>query len=195
MSHKRWLRKGNILITKEMTIADIFENFPQKSQKLAQELTRHGLQCVGCSAATWETLEAGVLSHGKTAQDLENLVLALNNILEGKLDDSTITITEAAAEKFRKVLAEENKESWALRFGDKPGGCSGYEYVLDFSEKAESTDRIFSSHGVDIHVDETMVERLLGCEIDYQEGLMGSGFKISNPNVKSSCSCGSSQNY
>ncbi|MDX8431779.1 MAG: iron-sulfur cluster assembly accessory protein [Candidatus Algichlamydia australiensis] len=178
-----------------MTIAEIFENFPQKSQKLAQELTRHGLQCVGCSAATWETLEAGVLSHGKSLDDLQDLLTALNAILEGKLDDSTITMTEAAANKFRKVLAEENKEHWALRFGDKPGGCSGYEYVLDFSEKSLDTDQVFTSHGIEIHVDKTMVERLLGCEIDYQEGLMGSGFKISNPNVKSSCSCGSSQNY
>ncbi len=183
------------MIHKDMTISEIFENYPQKSQKLAQELTRRGLQCVGCSASTWETLEAGAMGHGMSDDDLQGLIKSLNGVLNEELDDSTISLTEAAAEKFKIVLKEEKKEDWALRFGDKPGGCNGFEYILDFSKELRENDQLFTSFGIDIHVDKSMVERLLGCEIDYQEGLMGSGFKISNPNVKSSCSCGSSQNY
>lgn len=182
-------------IHKDMTIEEIFETFPQKSQKLAQEMQSLGLQCVGCGAASFETLEAGVLGHGLTENDLNSLIERLNRILEQKVSLDTITLTKRAAEKFKAICAQENKKDWALRFGDKPGGCSGFEYVLDFSPSPSEEDEVFTCHGVDIHIHKTMVQRLMGCEIDYQDGLNGSGFKISNPNVKSSCSCGSSQAY
>ena len=61
-------------ITKEMTIEEILARFPQKSQKLAQEMTNRGLHCVGCGAAVWETLEAGMLGHGLSPEDIEALV-------------------------------------------------------------------------------------------------------------------------
>ncbi|MDN3504153.1 MAG: iron-sulfur cluster assembly accessory protein [Rhabdochlamydiaceae bacterium] len=104
-------------------------------------------------------------------------------------------MTKRAAEKFIKILKEEGKEGWCLSFGDKPGGCSGYEYVLDFSKEPKENDKVFHSYGVDVVVDKSMVERLLGTEIDYLDGLNGSGFKVTNPNAKSSCSCGNSQGY
>jgi len=182
-------------ISREMTIEEILSSFPQKGQKLAQELTNSGLHCVGCGAATWETLEAGVLGHGYDETALNELIHRLNAILEQESDATSIGMTEKAAAKFLEVLKAENKEGWALRFGDKPGGCGGYEYVLDYSQKASSEDTVFHSHGVDIHVNKNMVERLMGSEIDYHDGLQGTGFKVSNPNVKSSCSCGSSQSY
>lgn len=108
---------------------------------------------------------------------------------------TTISLTKRAAEKYKKILAEDGREGWHLRFGDRAAGCSGFEYVLDYSEKAKPNDRVFRSHDVEIHVDENMVDRLLGSEIDYVDGLNGSGFKISNPNAKSSCGCGKSQSY
>jgi len=185
------------MITKEMTIDDILGQFPQKSQKIAQELLNSGLHCVGCGAATWETLEAGAFGHGMSQDDLDDLVERLNGILsqapEG--DGEGISLSKRAAEKFQEILAEEGKPDWALRFGDRPGGCSGYEYTLDFSRSAAPEDKTFESHGVSIHVHSSMYERLRGCEIDYVEGLMGGGFKISNPNVRGSCGCGSSQSY
>jgi len=182
-------------ITREMTIEDIFSNFPSKSQKLAQEMTNTGLHCVGCSASTWETLEAGMFSHGYSEDDVDELVSRLNEILAEELDATTISMTERAARKFKKVLEEEGYDGYGLRFGDRPGGCSGYEYVLDFSPAATEEDAVFVSHGVEIHVRKSMLERLLGCEIDFHDGLNGSGFKISNPNAKGSCGCGSSQSY
>lgn len=178
-----------------MTIEEILTKFPQKSQHLADRMQRHGLSCVGCSAATWETLEMGVLGHGKSEEDLEKLIIELNQILSEKSDPLTISLTQRAAERFKTILKEDKKENWALRFGDQPGGCSGFEYHLEFSEKPEKEDKIFHSHGVDIHINKQALSRLLGCEIDYSEGLMGSGFKVSNPNVKTSCSCGHSQSY
>jgi iron-sulfur cluster assembly protein len=182
-------------ITRTMTIEEILGGFPQKSQKLAQEITNAGLHCVGCQAATWETLEAGMLGHGFPEEEIDLLVARLNEILSEPVDTSTIKMTKRAAEKYTKILAEEGREGWGLRFGDKAAGCSGFEYVLDYSEKASPSDQTFLSHGVEIHVDQKLVSRLLGSEIDYVDGLNGSGFKVTNPNVKGSCGCGKSQSY
>ncbi len=104
-------------------------------------------------------------------------------------------MTPKAAEKFKEILAEEGKEGWALRFADRAGGCSGFEYVLDYSEKVTADDEVFHSNGVDIHVNQSAVCRLKGCVIDFVEGLNGSGFKVSNPNAKGACGCGKSQSY
>ncbi len=183
------------MITREMTIEEIFTTHPHKSQRLAQEMANAGLNCVGCSASTIETLEQGMRSHGMDEKEIESLLKRLNLILEEETDASTISMTERAVNKFKAILKAEGKEDWALRFGDQKGGCSGREYVLDYSKKALEDDEIFTSFGIEIHVNRESVSRLLGSEIDYQDGLKGAGFKITNPNVKKSCSCGSSQSY
>jgi iron-sulfur cluster assembly accessory protein len=181
-------------ITKEMTIQELFTRFPAKAQKLALELSKTGLNCVGCSASTWETLESGVMRHGLTEKDLDTLLSKLNTILEEETDLETISLTARAAEKYQAICAADGKEGWGLRFDERPAGCSGFEYVLDFSEKADPEDVIYTSNGVEIHVHSSVVGRLLGSEIDFVEGLQ-SGFKIVNPNVGSSCGCGSSHGY
>ncbi len=182
------------IITALDTIEDIFNKFPQKAQKLAYELTRWGLQCVGCSAATWETLESGMMKHGKSDQDLIRLVQKLNEILQEESNVETITLTKKAAEKFKTIAEMEGIPNAALRFDERAAGCSGFEYVLDFSEEKEDDDVVFESEGISIYVNRNSLNRLLGCEIDYVDGLQ-SGFKISNPNVRSSCGCGSSHGY
>ena len=186
---------GVAQVTRDMTIEEILSGFPHKSQKLAQEMTQMGLHCVGCQAATWETLEAGVLGHGLSEEDLEGLLTKLNKILREEVDPNTITLTERASKKYLAILKEEGKEGFGLRFGDAAGGCSGFEYILDYSEAPKEDDQVFESRGVQIHINQNMVSRLLGCEIDYLDGLNGSGFKISNPNAKGSCGCGKSQSY
>lgn len=182
-------------ITPEMTIGDILSHFPEHSQKLAQAMTSAGLHCSSCSAATWETLEAGVLGHGMSRDTLQNLVKKLNEIISEEIDLSTITLTPRAAKKFMEIAEEDGCAGFALRFGDVAGGCGGFEYLLDFSEKADNDDEIFESNGVTIHIKKNMVKRLMGSVIDYVDGLQGAGFKVSNPNVKSSCGCGKSQGY
>jgi iron-sulfur cluster assembly protein len=182
-------------ITKEMTIEEIFSGFPAKSQKLGQEMTNAGLHCVGCGAATWETLEMGMLGHGFEEKEIDALLGRLNAILEEVVDPTTITLTPRAAKQFLRILEEEGKQGYALRFGMRAGGCSGYEYILDYSQNPKQEDRIFTSEGITIHVNKQEAERLIGSQIDYVEGLQGAGFKISNPNAKGSCGCGSSQSY
>jgi iron-sulfur cluster assembly accessory protein len=187
--------KEKVVIHRQMTIEQILSLFPNKAQKLAQEITRAGLHCVGCHAATWETLEAGMLGHGMSEDQINNLVERLNALLQEEVDPSTITITNRAAKKYLEILAEDGKPGWGIRFEERPAGCNGFEYVLDFSEKAEENDETFTSNGIEIHVNKAKVANLLGSEIDYVDGLQGAGFKISNPNARSSCGCGSSHNY
>jgi len=182
-------------ITQEMTIEEILTKFPQWSQRLAQEMKRAGLNCVGCGAAVWETLEAGMLGHGFAEDELVKLLGRLNGILEEPIDLSTITFTKRAAEKYREFLEEEGKAGWGLRFGDRAGGCSGFEYELGYSEKALEGDDVFVSEGIEIHVAKTSTHRLKGCVIDFVEDLQDTGFRIVNPNAKGACSCGKSQNY
>ncbi|MDB6081994.1 MAG: iron-sulfur cluster assembly accessory protein [Chlamydiia bacterium] len=181
-------------ITREMTIDSIFTEFPHKAQKLASTLTKAGLHCVGCSAATWETLESGVLGHGMQEADLERLINNLNAVLAEVVDLGTITVTQRAAEKFITICKAEGKEGYGLRFGEKPAGCSGFEHVLGFSEKAEANDTVISTHGIQVHISKNVYPNLCGSEIDYVDGLEP-GFKVSNPNAKSSCGCGNSYGY
>ncbi len=188
-------KKEKVVIHRQMTIEQILSLFPNKAQKLAQEITRAGLHCVGCHAATWETLEAGMMGHGMNEDQITTLVHRLNALLEEEADLSTITITKRAAKKYLEILDEDGKPGWGVRFEERMAGCNGFEYVLDFSEKAGQDDQTFVSNEIEIHVHQSMVPRLLGSEIDYVDGLQGAGFKISNPNVRSSCGCGTSHNY
>lgn len=182
-------------IHSQMTIEQILGMFPNKAQKLSQEITNAGLHCVGCGAATWETLEQGMQSHGKTPDQVEYLVGRLNNLLNEPVDLSTVSLTEKGAKKFMQILKDDGREGWALRLDEQMAGCSGFEYILDYSEKAQADDVVFTSFGVEIHVNNKKLGRLLGSEIDYVEGLHSTGFKISNPNAKSSCGCGTSHGY
>jgi iron-sulfur cluster assembly accessory protein len=184
-------------IHRQMTIDQILSMFPYKAQRLSQEITNAGLHCIGCHAATWETLEAGMMGHGMSEESIEKLVGRLNDLL-GEADEATsdtIQMTKRASAKYMEILAEDGKEGWALRFGDRMAGCSGFEYTLDYSEKSGPDDEVYEAHGIQIHVNKAMAKRLLGSTIDYVDGLQGSGFKITNPNVRASCGCGTSHNY
>ncbi len=183
------------MIHPQMTIEEILSKYPHKAQKLAQELTNAGLHCVGCQAATWETLEVGMLGHGMSQSDIEKLTKKLNNVLLEKTDSNTITLTPRAAKKYLQILEEEEKQGWGIRFTEKMAGCNGFEYVLDYSEKAEEDDEVFLSQEIEIHVNKGLVDRLLGAEIDYIDALQNSGFKVTNPNVRSACGCGTSHGY
>ncbi len=185
----------------QMTIEEILSLFPHKAQKLSYEITNAGLHCIGCHAAVWETLEAGMKSHGMGEEAIQRLVDRLNALLEendaceAASADETITLTPRAAKKFLSILEDEGKIGWGMRFAERLAGCSGFEYVLDYSQKPEPDDVVIHSNGVDIHVCEKMLPTLGGSDIDYLDGLQGSGFKITNRKVKSACGCGSSHGY
>jgi iron-sulfur cluster assembly accessory protein len=106
--------------------------------------------------------------------------------------ESMLLITPGAAAKVNEIRDAEGIETnMALRLRVVGGGCAGFSYDLYFDEPAE-VDRQFEAAGVKCIVDEMSLMYLVGTEVDYVEGLQGAGFKFNNPNVKSTCGCGSS---
>jgi len=106
--------------------------------------------------------------------------------------ESMLLITSGAATKVNEIRDAEGIEgAMALRLRVVGGGCAGFSYDLYFDEPTE-VDRQFETMGVKCVVDEMSLMYLVGTEIDYVEGLQGAGFKFNNPNVKSTCGCGSS---
>jgi iron-sulfur cluster insertion protein len=107
-------------------------------------------------------------------------------------EETFLGLTEKAAEKVKEIRAAEGiEETMGLRLRVVGGGCSGFSYDLYFDNVAD-VDKTFDSHGVKLVVDQMSLMYLVGTEVDYVEGLQGAGFKFNNPNVKSTCGCGSS---
>ena len=105
---------------------------------------------------------------------------------------TALTVTDKAAEKLKGLLEQEKKgPEFGLRLGVQGGGCSGLAYFMDFDTTREN-DRVFEHQGARVFVDPKSILYMSGSVLDYTEGLMGAGFSIKNPMVKSSCGCGSS---
>jgi len=104
-----------------------------------------------------------------------------------------ITITERAAEKIKKVFSEHKMpDGSALRVGIKGGGCSGFSYTLDVTEKPADDDEVFECNGVRIVCDPKSYLYLNGTEVDYSDDLLKGGFVFNNPNATGTCGCGAS---
>ncbi|MGQ7246121.1 HesB/IscA family protein [Halomonas sp. V046] len=102
-----------------------------------------------------------------------------------------LTITASAADQIRRVL-DERGHGLGLRVSVKPSGCSGYSYVLDFADEAESEDTAFAEHGAQVFVAPDALEMLDGSEVDYVNEGLNRFFRFNNPNVKDECGCGES---
>lgn len=113
----------------------------------------------------------------------------------GMADDDTppITLTPKAAAMIKEIWAEEVKEPdvTALRLGVRGGGCAGFLNDISFTT-VEPTDVEFYIDGIRIVIDPVSLQFLVGMELDYLDGLKGSGFKFNNPNSTGSCGCGKS---
>ncbi len=103
-----------------------------------------------------------------------------------------ITVTEKAKKKVVDVLAEEQKQGHGLRVAVHGGGCSGFTYDLNFTEGAGPGDEIIDCGTFKVFVDPISSQYLEGSSLDFLDGLHGTGFKITNPNAKGTCGCGSS---
>ena len=97
-----------------------------------------------------------------------------------------------AVTKVKEIMAQQNPVPAGLRIGVVGGGCSGFSYSMQFENGAGMMDKTFDMEGLKVYVDATSVMYLNGCIVDYVETLEGAGFKFENPNVKSTCGCGSS---
>ena len=104
-----------------------------------------------------------------------------------------IMLTPIASTKLKAMMAETNiAEAGVVRLGVSAGGCSGYSYVLDITDEINKNDRIFRANGVRVVCDPKSYLYVKGTQIDYEDSLMGGGFKFENPNVTRSCGCGTS---
>ena len=103
-----------------------------------------------------------------------------------------ITLTDVAAEKVKNLLVGRGTPEGGLRIGVRGGGCSGNSYFMEFCDAESPGDQVIESNGVRLVVDPRSATLLGGTEVDYVEGLMGTGFKFNNPNVRHNCACGES---
>jgi len=204
-------------VTKNMLIAEILSENPEKAQLLSEIMLDFGIHCIGCGAAAFETLEQGVLGHGFSEEDLNKLVKQINEVLEAKtgnffnhspkrgqmkensksektknIKNFSLKFTKTAIEKIKQILKHEKKESGILRISVLSGGCSGLVYNLEIINKPIKSDLNFKKSDINIAVAKDGIEMLDGIEIDFVDNLNESGFKFNNPNAEKSCGCGKS---
>jgi iron-sulfur cluster assembly protein len=103
-----------------------------------------------------------------------------------------MTLTDAAADRVREIMAASDKPVAGLRVGVKNGGCAGMEYTLEWAEDRKPFDEVVEDKGVQVLIDAKAMMFLLGTEMDYQSTTLKSGFVFNNPNQVSACGCGES---
>ncbi|MEA2560208.1 MAG: hypothetical protein QOH06_1712 [Acidobacteriota bacterium] len=107
--------------------------------------------------------------------------------------DTPVTLTAKAAEMVKITREQEGIDAThGLRIAVRGGGCSGFEYALDYENEARENDWIYEQNGLTIYVDAVSARYLEGTTVDYVMGMAGAGFKFLNPQAKGSCGCGSS---
>ncbi len=106
-----------------------------------------------------------------------------------KLD---LRFTETAVRQVKAILARENLEGYGLRVAVASSGCSGFSYGLDFEKVEKPGDAVLEMDELKVYIDSSSAKYLNGTVIDYVSGLQGAGFRFNNPNVKSTCGCGTS---
>jgi len=118
----------------------------------------------------------------------------MTSLQDIKLISNEVELTEAGAKAVSGLLEKRSlsAEEYALRLFISGGGCSGFQYGMALEAETRDTDFQFAFHGVRVVVDEVSMDYLRGARIDYVEDIMGSGFKIDNPNAVAACGCGSS---
>jgi len=108
-------------------------------------------------------------------------------------EEQPVTLTAKAAEMVKITREQEGMDaSQGLRVAVRGGGCSGFEYALDFEGEARTNDYVYDQHGLTLYVDAVSARYLEGTVVDYVLGMSGAGFKFSNPRAQGTCGCGSS---
>ncbi len=103
-----------------------------------------------------------------------------------------IQLTETAVSKVNEILTQQKPQPEGLRLSVVGGGCSGFQYSMAFENNRLPLDKVYNYEGLKIFVDQASLLYLDNCRVDYVETMEGAGFKFDNPNVTSTCGCGSS---
>src|SRR6202795_208650 len=102
-----------------------------------------------------------------------------------------VQLTETAVSKVREILGSQEPKPAGLRISVVGGGCSGFSYSMAFENQQNMLDKTYKYEGLNVFIDQASLLYLDGVEVDYVERLEGAGFKFNNPNVNSTCGCGS----
>ena len=105
--------------------------------------------------------------------------------------ETPVTLSAAAAKQINAIMKKMGKQDY-LRVAVEGGGCSGFSYKFDFADSVNDDDLLIERDGARVLIDEMSLEFLSGSEIDYANELIGSAFKINNPNATANCGCGTS---
>jgi iron-sulfur cluster assembly accessory protein len=108
---------------------------------------------------------------------------------------SLVTLTPKALEMVKDAMSRENLAGYGIRVGVVGGGCSGFQYSMDFENTERDGDAVIEQDGIRLFVDPMSSMYLQGVTVDYIVGLQGAGFKFTNPNAKNTCGCGQSFTY
>ncbi|HEX6466438.1 MAG TPA: iron-sulfur cluster assembly accessory protein [Terriglobales bacterium] len=103
-----------------------------------------------------------------------------------------LNLTPAAVAKVKEIMGQQDPVPAGLRIGVVGGGCSGFSYNMSFENSPGMMDKVLNYGDLKVFVDATSIMYLTGVTVDYIETLEAAGFKFDNPNVKSTCGCGSS---
>lgn len=103
-----------------------------------------------------------------------------------------MSLTEAAAERIKRIMADAERPIAGLRVGVKNGGCAGMSYTMEYAEERKAGEDVVEDKGVRVFIDPKAVLFLLGTEMDFQTTKLSSQFVFNNPNQTSSCGCGES---
>ena len=103
-----------------------------------------------------------------------------------------VQITEKAIGKVKEIMASQDPKPSGLRIAVVGGGCSGFSYSMAFENQPNMLDKTYDYGDLKLFVVQASLLYLVGAEVDYVETLEGAGFKFNNPQVKSTCGCGSS---
>ena len=107
--------------------------------------------------------------------------------------EKKLEFTTQAKNQIKKIT--ESTEKKYFRISVLGGGCSGFQYLFNIVDKVNENDQVFQKEESRVIIDNTSLQFLEGAEIDYCEELIGSSFKINNPNATSSCGCGTSFSF
>ena len=106
-----------------------------------------------------------------------------------------VSLTPKAIEMVKDAMTRENMNGYGIRVGVVGGGCSGFQYSMDFENAQREGDMILEQDGIKLFIDPMSSMYLQGVTIDYVVGLQGAGFKFNNPNARNTCGCGQSFSY
>ncbi len=111
---------------------------------------------------------------------------------QSDLGECPVNLTGKAVEMVREAMSRESLQDYGIRVGVVGGGCSGFQYSMDFENAERDGDMVYEQDGLKVYLDPMSSMYLQGVSVDYVVGLQGAGFKFNNPSAKNTCGCGQS---